>query len=497
MSANRTVPQEAAECAQEPGNPPLSEESDRQKDENGGRGRFCCVTLKRFWSPSFVSDAQLAEAPPPRRHDMDGLRAAAMLLGIAYHCALSFSLGPGWVVEDCAQSKALYVFQAFVHGFRMQVFMLMSGFFTAMLWRRRGLKALLLNRFRRVLLPCLAGLATVVPAVNWAGVVALKLQPPLPRFPREGAPYNADIFHSPQEATDKPLPRLPTDRGTSTGRNPSSAVFSSHNRFWNRRDGRSGNSAFTVLWFLWFLVWFLPVFSVCAAAAERFGWNIGSHALLLPPWNMVWLLPLTMLPALRMNCGTNDFGPETSIGLLPAPHVLVYYGIFFGFGAIYHECGDTVGRLGRSWRWGLALAIPVIFPLALELAAGPFGFQCRLPDLINCRGMSVFFQVLYAWMMSFACIGLFREWLKGENRLMRYASDAAYWCYLAHLPVTILAQGLVCRWPLPSLLKFLGVLCCVLLVMFWSYEALVRRSWLGAFLHGRPAQTPRTRAVFE
>ena len=59
---------------------------------------------------------------------MDALRAAAMLLGIVYHAALSFSLGEGWLVQDPKQSRALYVFQAFVHGFRMQLFMLLSGF---------------------------------------------------------------------------------------------------------------------------------------------------------------------------------------------------------------------------------------------------------------------------------------------------------------------------------------------------------------------------------
>ena len=49
----------------------------------------------------------------------------------------------------------------------MPVFFVLSGFFTAMLWRGRGLKSLLSHRFRRVLLPLLLGLVTIVPAVNW------------------------------------------------------------------------------------------------------------------------------------------------------------------------------------------------------------------------------------------------------------------------------------------------------------------------------------------
>ena len=65
-------------------------------------------------------------APNERRHDLDALRAIAMLLGIAYHVALSFALGFPWMVNDVSQSKSAYVFQAFVHGFRMQLFMLVS-----------------------------------------------------------------------------------------------------------------------------------------------------------------------------------------------------------------------------------------------------------------------------------------------------------------------------------------------------------------------------------
>lgn len=35
-----------------------------------------------------------------RLHDLDALRAAAMLLGIFYHVALSFALGFPWMVQD-------------------------------------------------------------------------------------------------------------------------------------------------------------------------------------------------------------------------------------------------------------------------------------------------------------------------------------------------------------------------------------------------------------
>ena len=51
----------------------------------------------------------------------------------------------------------------------MPVFFLMSGFFTALLWRRRGLGALLNHRLRRVALPLLIGMFTIVPLTSLVG----------------------------------------------------------------------------------------------------------------------------------------------------------------------------------------------------------------------------------------------------------------------------------------------------------------------------------------
>ena len=109
----------------------------------------------------------------PRRHDLDALRAFAMLSGIALHAALSF-MPVFWPVQDIRQNDFFGLIFAAIHGFRMPVFFVMSGFFTAMLWRQRGLTAVMGHRFRRILLPLLLGVITVVPAVNWVVGVAIE-----------------------------------------------------------------------------------------------------------------------------------------------------------------------------------------------------------------------------------------------------------------------------------------------------------------------------------
>ena len=102
------------------------------------------------------------QSPNPRRHDLDALRAFAMLIGVGLHAALAFIPG-AWIVQDTQTNEWFGIFLAAVHGFRMPVFFVMSGFFTAMLWRRRGLIPLLQHRFKRIFIPFLLGCVTIVP----------------------------------------------------------------------------------------------------------------------------------------------------------------------------------------------------------------------------------------------------------------------------------------------------------------------------------------------
>ena len=76
-----------------------------------------------------------------------------MLLGIVLHAFL-FLIPRAWPIQHPDPPALLYwtALNA-IHGFRMPVFFLLSGFFTAMLWERRGLRQLALHRAKRIALP--------------------------------------------------------------------------------------------------------------------------------------------------------------------------------------------------------------------------------------------------------------------------------------------------------------------------------------------------------
>ena len=89
-----------------------------------------------------------------RRHDLDTLRAFAMLLGVVLHSAMSFT-GMPWVVIDSRCHMLFIPMTNGIHSFRMQLFMMISGFFVMRSYRRRGLQELLRQRAMRIGLPLL------------------------------------------------------------------------------------------------------------------------------------------------------------------------------------------------------------------------------------------------------------------------------------------------------------------------------------------------------
>ena len=406
-----------------------------------------------------------------RRHDLDALRSAAMLLGIVLHAALSFTEG-FWPVEDVSlksfgedQNPYILVVLA-IHGFRMPLFFLLSGFFTTLLWQRRGLRALLSHRAKRIALPLGLGVITIVPLMNWLIDRALAS--------RFGADYETTLSLASTEGLDSWL------------------------------------TSFHHLWFLWFLLWMVAGFALVALVIDRFAnrstryqpahGNQPTHASQAAHASqpthanqptrgagatrvLLWLMPPTALLFALISKANRPptWGPHTSAELIPDFWVLCYYGTFFAFGALLFSARTRKGGALRdsfgksSWHWVGGVAV-VLLLVGWSLTYETDGATWVLATI---------FETAHTWGMAYALIGLFTILFSVEQYWVRYMSDASYWLYLAHLPLIIFLQDLVAKWDVPALPKFLGI--CVVCVgsLMLVYRFGVRYTPVSWLLNGR------------
>jgi len=542
-----------------------------------------------------------------RRHDLDALRAFAMFLGIGLHASLSFVSLP-WPVQDITQPPIFIFFIVLVHGFRMPLFFLLSGFFTMMLFRKRNIKSLILQRILRILLPCLIGCFTIIPLLGYvsretvkAGSISVHLdENSLAGAIRKGDRKTINIFLINPNEIEKPDKRLgvtplswaamigdletvseliklgadvnstnkddttalhgaaflgrdaivklllfhdantskvskagftalegtfadpntttsilnvlgiqpPNETDLTSGRinvrsrllfnqflSPDSKTLpqttetikpKEQNEFYKRYNSWLTSSFFQInffnkpthlfktsifhhLWFLWFLCWMLPLFLLFFKLGSLLFCKLNTNTMRILKKTMLYILiPAPLFPLCLMG---EILGPDTYTGILPPPHLLFYYMIFFGFGLIYFDLNDSACKLTRFWYIMLPLALFIIFPAEIV-------FKDNLP-------LNLLFQTLSVWNMVFGMMGMFHAFIKKENILIRYLSDSSYWIYIVHLPLVIVLQFLVKEWPINGLLKFLLINIATITLLLFSYHLLVRSTWIGWLLNGR------------
>ena len=268
--------------------------------------------------------------------------------------------------------------------------------------------------------------------------------------------------------------------------------------YWEALYARDWGGLFTYdvfshLWFLWYLVWLVGGSALIVWALARLGLRLPRlpERLVVTPALYLWAVPVTMAAQYFMGIEGQFpvFGADTYTGLVPAPHLLAYYGIFFAFGAAYFGRNEGGARIGRWWQLTLPLAL-IVFLAGAVLTFPEEGGAAQG----GARAGSLFFQAAYAWMMTLGLMGLFRAVLGQGNACVRYLSDASYWLYLMHLPLIIVLQGLSFEWALPSAVKLVLLIAVTSGVLLLVYEWGVRYTPLGTLLNGRRVRVGRAEA---
>ncbi|HEX2586088.1 MAG TPA: acyltransferase family protein, partial [Steroidobacteraceae bacterium] len=112
-----------------------------------------------------------------RLHALDAVRAFALLAGIVLHAAMSFM--PGLTAfgfpADSSQSPALQDTFYVIHIFRMALFFFVAGYFSHLMFHRKGTAGFVGDRIKRIGVPMLLGWLAFGPMTM--GMVYMGLAP--------------------------------------------------------------------------------------------------------------------------------------------------------------------------------------------------------------------------------------------------------------------------------------------------------------------------------
>jgi peptidoglycan/LPS O-acetylase OafA/YrhL len=234
------------------------------------------------------------------------------------------------------------------------------------------------------------------------------------------------------------------------------------------------------LWYLEYLIVLLALFGLARRWRRRgSGLEVGGGWLLHPLAPLAAAVPTALiLWAGHARLGVDGVA-DLRNSFLPAPFRWAHHAWFFLVGTWLHGHRDRLDRLARQWWWRLGLCVPVFV-----VRFGLLQRDLQTPLQGAESGALAAAGALFGWLALFGSIGLFQRLLNRPRPAVRYVADASYWIYLVHFPIVGLLQVDLARSPLPGGLKFAIVLATTLALGFASYQTLVRRTGIGRWLHG-------------
>jgi peptidoglycan/LPS O-acetylase OafA/YrhL len=386
---------------------------------------------------------------PERLHALDAVRAFALISGIVLHAAMSFM--PGLAAfgfpADSSQSPVLQDVFYGIHVFRMTLFFFIAGFFSHLMFHRKGTTGFLCDRAKRILVPLLIGWVAFGPLAM--GLVYMGLAPPI---------------------TATAVAPLPT------------AFPLSH------------------LWFLYYLLliyvttlgtrWCIEKY-VSGHHKLRSDVDTFVHAVIRSPSAPLFLAaPIAACLYFTPNWIMWSGIPTPDSGLTPQLPAMIGFGTAFVFGWLLHRQNELLNVWKQRWALHLvgAIALTAASMWLVNQAPNPFDVDSSIKlAYVAC-------YTLASWNWVLGLIGTALRFFSNDSPVRRYIADASYWMYLAHLPLVFALQMIVLKWNLHWSIKFpliVGVAVAILLV---SYHYLVRNTYLGEILNGR-RYSPRSNSL--
>ena len=489
-------------------------------------------------------------AETPRYHALDSLRAVAMLLGVVYH-SLIFRMmvgGPpgGPMGMGMGGGGSSRYFQDWLHGFRMPLFFLISGFFGRMMLRKYGTAGYLKRRWLRIGIPMVVGMFTFGPAYVLTrealssgpgggppGAGAFpggggELPPPPPGFvPPPLVRFDEDGDGSLGDAEWKKA-RVELDRmsgggppgGFSPGGpgggpppgfgpggpgGPIPGPFGGPGGGWGTRLFGANSRLFQLnhLWFLWYLLLFASITPFASGVlglafvrpspgkADRLGGRLIRSGLAPIALGIVGAPALMLAPGMfgwSLGIPPSIFRafPDFLLDLDPD---MAFYFLYFLSGWFLHRERDSLQSLSRAWLPDLILGV-VAFAAATWLDDA-YRSRSTIPNYAAIRWGAYTLSSIGSAASGFALLGFFQRYLDRPSLVGRYLADTALWVYLVHQPLVLVGLAWLVPYRLPWVIQTAAVSAAAVAASLVLYEALVRpTAMVRLFGPAGPRRTP-------
>lgn len=371
----------------------------------------------------------------------DQLRAIMMMLGLVVHVSTTYlvrELGAQWPVKDPLNTSLVFdMTVGFIHTFRMPLFFVVSGFFTSMLFFERGGRAMLVNRLKRIVYPFIVGMVILYPA--WLLAV--------------------NYFRLGEGHEIKPVFEI-----IRTELQPG-----------------FGNLETIHLWFLYYLAMYCFAGWAVASCASKFfpKTNQSIKTYFTLAFRLKWA-PFVFAPVTFLFLAlTKTMFIDAGIDLFLNVSCFFNHGYFFFFGWLLYLNQDYLSRFLERDKLFIGIGVVLFF---IEL-----GMLVLYPSLEKTNVLYFYSACnsITAWCFTFGFTGMSIRYLNKYSVIGRYVSDASYWVYLMHLPLIVYLQSMLVQLDLNPLIKFVIVISSTALILFVSYNYLVRDTFIGEFLSGK------------
>ena len=317
-----------------------------------------------------------------RFHSLDFLRALALLMGVLIHVLMLF-LEPADGSEPRLGASVIFIW---IHTWRMPLFMLLAGFFTAFSLAKRDVGNYALNRLIRLGAPILI-LWAVIPAIDEAATELFKI-PELISWLFYDVPFTLRLDH---------------------------------------------------LWFLYYLLLFYGVLLLLESINPKIFSFIADYKLSLTRVLILWLPILILLSPVNKPTGgifgdiPATFG-EVHIGSM------LFMASFFIIGIQIHKNPHFLESLKQMRFWLPSLIVSSLIPIGLLGWGGfkdePFAFSGPLEMWIvnGLAGSATLLLVL-------SIMGLAMHRISSSGQMLRWLVKLSYPIYVFHLMFVISVSG--------------------------------------------------------